>query len=1219
MKTMKRILLSIQVLLVLSSYFTAAIGQTIDPILYADEQAVFFEKPDWWGDNIRTYIYHDDTGELYEVTGPWPGDAMESIGNKVYKYSFDGNISDKWRILFNDGPKNNQTPPITNDGNGGYDGFYVVNGGYYVWGKMDRVVSKTILPEKIEITNETVTYNGGGQSPTITIPIAPYVSFSTKYKAQGASESTYTTTKPTKAGTYDVLIDITESGYIGSKTGTFTINKATINEVLFPPQSKTYDGTTSVANIAKNNFTIPGIVQGDVVSVEKYNTALYDTKNAGDNKTIEITGIEYVGADVGNYNLPTSASNTSNKISKKPLTITADAGQTKVYDKNSNVPASYTYTHSGLVSGDSFSGELTRVPGENAGTYAIRIGSLAPLSGSDNYNITFNSNDFEITKKVLTITGAKAEDKIYDATDIATITDGTLNGVVGTDVVSFDVSATFNDKNVGTGKTVSTTFSLTGGTEVNNYSLIQPTGFTAKVTARELEIIGFSIKNRQPKAGDFSAEVESWGILQTIPTPDIGKVNIKKEVTAKFPEDDVAGQYEIELSPLELEGPEKDNYTLIQPTVEAYITNGVPIFEWPTSLETTYNGFDHPVIVEVTNTFKSAKIEYDYGDGIWVATAPRDAGNYRVRATSEDDTYVGDQIKILTINKKSIPAATFEAVTKEFDNTTNVSDQPTLILDGILSGDKVTASGDAAKYDNKNAGENKTVTINNIKLDGDDAANYTIPQTATNDKCSITKLDYGKVPLVFSFPAQSKVFDGTTSVKKNGVEEIPSITISGFLSGDSFTATATSATYDSPQAGTGKKVTLSGITYSHNAADNYELPTEISNLLGEITKLSLGDISEASATIADQTKVYDGTTDVKDGAGNVYIPTVSLSGLLTGFDDVTAAGSSAVYNDKNVGSNNKTVTVSGINYTGKDADNYTLPSTITNSTSSITPMDVEVVFDAQTKVYDGTTEVKDASGNIYIPTLSINGLIGADELTAIGKTATYDNKNVGENKEITIQGITYSGSGVNNYILPTTVENNKNSITPLDVENLGGFEVVFDAQTKVYDGTTEVKDASGNIYVPSLTVNGLIGADVVTAIGDTAYYDNKNVKENKVITIQGITYSGSGIDNYILPTTVENNKNSITPLDVENLGGFEVVFDAQTKVYDGTTEVKDASGNIYVPSLTVNGLIGADEVTAIGKTATYDNKNVGENKEITIQGITYSGSGVNNYILYTTV
>jgi len=509
MKTMKRILLSIQVLLVLSSYFTAAIGQTIDPILYADEQAVFFEKPDWWGDNIRTYIYHDDTGELYEVTGPWPGDAMESIGNKVYKYSFDGNISDKWRILFNDGPKNNQTPPITNDGNGGYDGFYVVNGGYYVWGKMDRVVSKTILPEKIEITNETVTYNGGGQSPTITIPIAPYVSFSTKYKAQGASESTYTTTKPTKAGTYDVLIDITESGYIGSKTGTFTINKATINEVLFPPQSKTYDGTTSVANIAKNNFTIPGIVQGDVVSVEKYNTALYDTKNAGDNKTIEITGIEYVGADVGNYNLPTSASNTSNKISKKPLTITADAGQTKVYDKNSNVPASYTYTHSGLVSGDSFSGELTRVPGENAGTYAIRIGSLAPLSGSDNYNITFNSNDFEITKKVLTITGAKAEDKIYDATDIATITDGTLNGVVGTDVVSFDVSATFNDKNVGTGKTVSTTFSLTGGTEVNNYSLIQPTGFTAKVTARELEIIGFSIKNRQPKAGDFSAEVES--------------------------------------------------------------------------------------------------------------------------------------------------------------------------------------------------------------------------------------------------------------------------------------------------------------------------------------------------------------------------------------------------------------------------------------------------------------------------------------------------------------------------------------------------------------------------------------------------------------------------------------------------------------------------------------------------------------------------------------
>ena len=86
-------------------------------------------------------------------------------------------------------------------------------------------------------------------------------------------------------------------------------------------------------------------------------------------------------------------------------------------------------------------------------------------------------------------------------------------------------------------------------------------------------------------------------------------------------------------------------------------------------------------------------------------------------------------------------------------------------------------------------------------------------------------------------------------------------------------------------------------------------------------------------------------------------------------------------------------------------------------------------------------------------------------------------------------------------------------------------------------------------------------------------------------------------------------------MDVEAGTGLEVVFDAQTKVYDGTTEVKDASGKIYVPSLTVNGLIGADEVTAIGKTATYDNKNVGENKVITIQGITYSGADAGNYEL----
>jgi hypothetical protein len=72
------------------------------------------------------------------------------------------------------------------------------------------------------------------------------------------------------------------------------------------------------------------------------------------------------------------------------------------------------------------------------------------------------------TKKLLTISGLSASNKIYDASNDATISNyGTLNGILFSDVVSLDTGslgadpANFNNKNVGSGKTV--TLSLNNG------------------------------------------------------------------------------------------------------------------------------------------------------------------------------------------------------------------------------------------------------------------------------------------------------------------------------------------------------------------------------------------------------------------------------------------------------------------------------------------------------------------------------------------------------------------------------------------------------------------------------------------------------------------------------------------------------------------------------------------------------------------------------------
>ena len=78
-------------------------------------------------------------------------------------------------------------------------------------------------------------------------------------------------------------------------------------------------------------------------------------------------------------------------ITAKPITVTADAGQSKVF--GSADPA-LTYVSSDLDA--SFSGVLTRAAGEDVGAYAIGQGTL---SAGANYNITFVGADLAITAK----------------------------------------------------------------------------------------------------------------------------------------------------------------------------------------------------------------------------------------------------------------------------------------------------------------------------------------------------------------------------------------------------------------------------------------------------------------------------------------------------------------------------------------------------------------------------------------------------------------------------------------------------------------------------------------------------------------------------------------------------------------------------------------------------------------------------------------------------
>jgi hypothetical protein len=121
-------------------------------------------------------------------------------------------------------------------------------------------------------------------------------------------------------------------------------------------------------------------------------------------------------------------------------------------------------------------------------TLTINTTSATPV-GTYTFTVTstdFNGNNTPTTTTGILVVGKKAltgitANKVYDGTTAATLT-GTLNGIVGSDNVSFNPNGTFASANASTGIVV--TASLTG-TAAGNYTL---SGLTANITPAPLTI-----------------------------------------------------------------------------------------------------------------------------------------------------------------------------------------------------------------------------------------------------------------------------------------------------------------------------------------------------------------------------------------------------------------------------------------------------------------------------------------------------------------------------------------------------------------------------------------------------------------------------------------------------------------------------------------------------------------------------------------------------------
>ncbi|HLA33762.1 MAG TPA: YDG domain-containing protein, partial [Rhodocyclaceae bacterium] len=272
-----------------------------------------------------------------------------------------------------------------------------------------------------------------------------------------------------------------------------SITPYTLSVTGVAAQNKVYDATTAAT------LTGGAIASfyGDAVSLTS-GIAAFDTKNVGASKTVTASGFGLTGADAGNYSLaqPTGL---SASITPYNLSITGISAQNKIYD--ATTAATLTGGAIASFSGDavSLTSGIAMFDTKNVGSGKTVTASGFGLTGADAGNYTLAQPaglNASITPYNLSITGVAAQNKVYDATTTATLTGGAIASFYG-DAVSLTAGiATFDTKNVGSGKTVTASgFGLTGA-DAGNYTLTQPTGLSASITPYTLSVTGVAAQNK---------------------------------------------------------------------------------------------------------------------------------------------------------------------------------------------------------------------------------------------------------------------------------------------------------------------------------------------------------------------------------------------------------------------------------------------------------------------------------------------------------------------------------------------------------------------------------------------------------------------------------------------------------------------------------------------------------------------------------------------------
>ena len=810
-------------------------------------------------------------------------------------------------------------------------------------------------------------------------------------------------------------------------------------EFSFTVDDKVYDGTTDATGLIGS---LTGFIGTDDVDWN-FTTVAFDNADAGPAKLVTLTGLILIGLDAGNYSLASATVTSTAAITALGITGNFTVAN-KVYD-GTTAATVQTRTLTGVIAGDvvSLTGGTATFANANVGTGKTVTLTGATLAGaaSGNYSLTsVNTTTANIT--ALGITGNfTVLNEVYDGTTVARVQTRTVTGVIAGDVVSLSGgTATFDNANVGTGKTVTLTGATLAGAASGNYSLTSVNTTTANITA--LGITGnFTVANKVYN-GTTAATVQTRTLTGVI----AGDVVSLSGGTAAFANANAGIGKIVTLTGATLAGAASGNYSL-------------------TSVNTTTANI---TALGITGNFTAANKVYDGTNSATVQTQTLtgviagDVVNLTGGTATFADANAGiDKTVTLTGATLTGAASGSYSLTSVNQTTANIAKADATIV----------VSGYSGVYDAAAHGATGSATgIGGVNL-----------SAGLNLGASFTNAPGGTANWTFSGGTNYNDTDGSVAIVIAQAQATVTITGNG-LNGSGYYGTYDGQAHAATATVTGVGGVVLGQVTSSTTHTNVGIYSDTVTFLGDanyqaVSKTVKSYILQATVTITGNGLNGSGYYGTYDGQAHAATATVrGVGGVVLG-----QVMSSTTHT--NVGIYSDTVTFAGdANYkaASKVVKSYILQASVTITGNGLNGSG-----------YYGTYD-----GQAHASTATVTGVGGAN-LGQLTSSTTHTNAGVYSDTVTFLGDANYKACSktVKSYILQASVTITGNGL------NGSGYFGTFDGQA--HAATATVTGVGGVVLgqVTSSTTHTNVGiySDTVTFLGDANYKVTSKVVKSYII------------------------------------------------------------------------------------------------------------------------